>query len=62
MLVFILVEKAQDIYLTEQAVSNLSLVGSMMIFCVGVNILWESKFRVADMLPALVVAVVWAAF
>lgn len=49
-------------YLTEQAVSNLSLVGSMMIFCVGVNILWESKFRVADMLPALVVAVVWAAF
>ena len=49
-------------YLTPQAISNLSLVGSMMIFCVGVNIIWETKFRVADMLPALVVAVVWEHF
>ena len=49
-------------YLTLQAISNLSLVGSMMIFCVGVNILWETKFRVADMLPALVVAVFWEFF
>ncbi len=49
-------------YLTAQAVSNLSLVGSMMIFCVGVNIIWETKFRVADMLPALLIAVVWSAF
>lgn len=49
-------------YLTAQAVSNLSLVGSMMIFCVGVNIIWETKFRVADMLPALLIAVVWSSF
>ena len=49
-------------YLTLQAISNLSLVGSMMIFCVGVNILWETKFRVADMLPALGVAVFWEFF
>lgn len=34
----------------------------MLIFCVGVNILWNGKFRVADMLPSLVIAVVWAAF
>lgn len=49
-------------YLTETAIDNLSLVGSMMIFCVGVNIIWGTKFRVADMLPALVIAVVWAAY
>lgn len=49
-------------FLTPQAIGNLSLVGSMMIFCVGVNIIWGTKFRVADMLPALVLAVVWAAF
>lgn len=49
-------------YLTEAAIDNLSLVGSMMIFCVGVNIIWGTKFRVADMLPALVIAVVWAAY
>lgn len=49
-------------YLTEAAIDNLSLVGSMMIFCVGVNIIWGTKFRVADMLPALVIAVIWAAY
>ena len=47
-------------FLTAQAVSNLSLVGSIMIFCVGVNLLWGDRIRVADLLPALVIAVVWA--
>lgn len=47
-------------FLTVQAVSNLSLVGSIMIFCVGVNLLWGDRIRVADLLPALVIAVVWA--
>lgn len=48
--------------MTETALSNLSLVGSMLIFCVGVNLIWENKLRVANMLPALVVAVIWAFF
>ncbi len=47
-------------WLTPQAVDNLSLVGSMMIFCVGVNIIRGPTFRVADMLPALLVAVLWS--
>lgn len=47
-------------FLTPQAVSNLSLVGSIMIFCVGVNLIWGDKFRVADLLPALVIAVICA--
>lgn len=46
--------------MTEDALHNLSLVGSMLIFCVGVNLIWEKKFKVANMLPAIVVAVVWA--
>lgn len=48
--------------MTEAAISNLSLVGSMMIFCIGVNVIWDERFKVADMLPALVVAAAWAAF
>ena len=48
--------------LTEQAVANLSLVGSMLIFCVGVNLIWEKKIRVANLLPPIIVAVVWALF
>lgn len=46
--------------MTEQALSNLSLTGSMLIFCVGVNLIWENKLKVANMLPAIVIAVVCA--
>ena len=48
--------------MTEAALSNLSLTGSILIFCVGVNLIWEKKLRVANMLPALLVAVAWAFF
>lgn len=47
-------------FMTAAALSNLSLVGSIMIFCVGANLLWDLKIRVANMLPALIIAVVWA--
>jgi putative membrane protein len=46
--------------MTQHALDNLSLVGSVMIFCVGVNLVWGKKFRVANMLPGLVLAVVCA--
>jgi uncharacterized membrane protein YqgA involved in biofilm formation len=46
--------------MTETAISNLSLVGSVLIFCVGVNLVWGKKVRVANMLPALIVAVIAA--
>lgn len=46
--------------MTEQALSNLSLTGSIMIFCVGVNLVWGKKIKVANMLPTLLVAVIWA--
>lgn len=42
------------------ALSNLSLTGSVLIFCVGVNLVWKRGIRVAGMLPALVFAVLWA--
>ena len=46
--------------MTEAALSNLSLVGSIMIFCVGLNLVWGKKVKVANFLPAIVFAVVWA--
>ncbi|MCI9359477.1 MAG: DUF554 domain-containing protein [Hungatella sp.] len=46
--------------MTEQALSNLSLTGSMLIFCVGVNLIWGKKIKVANLLPTIVVAVGWA--
>lgn len=46
--------------MTEAALNNLSLVGSVLIFCVGINLLWGKKIRVANLLPAIVLAVIAA--
>lgn len=48
--------------MTEAALSNLSYVGSILIFCVGLNLVWGKKVKVANMLPAVIIAVVWAFF
>jgi len=47
-------------FLTAAAISNLSLVGAILIFCVGVNLVWGKKVRVANMLPAVLLAVLAA--
>lgn len=46
--------------MTPAALNNLSLVGSVLIFCVGVNLVWGKKVRVADLLPSLIFAVACA--
>lgn len=46
--------------MSEQALANLSLIGSVLIFCVGVNIIWDKKLPVANMLPAILLAVLWS--
>ena len=46
--------------MTSVALSNLSLVGSVLIFCVGINLLWKNRIPVANMLPALILAVIFS--
>ena len=46
--------------MTDGALANLSTVGSILIFCVGVNLVWGKKIRVANLLPAVVFAVIFA--
>lgn len=43
--------------MTDGAMSYLSLVGNVLIFCVGVNLIWGKKIRVANLLPAVFLAV-----
>lgn len=43
--------------MTEAALGNLSMIGSILIFCVGVNLVWGKRLKVANMLPAVVFAV-----
>lgn len=42
------------------ALSDLSLIGSILIFCVGVNLVWDKRVRVANLLPSLILAVIFA--
>ena len=46
--------------ITDAAMAYLSLVGSILIFCVGVNLLWDIKIKVTNLLPALIIAMVWS--
>lgn len=46
-------------FLSDAIISDLSFVGNALIFCVGVNIAFGKKFRVGNMLPALIVPVIY---
>lgn len=46
--------------MTAGALANLSMVGNVLIFCVGINLVWGKKVRVANLLPAIVIAVIAA--
>lgn len=49
-------------FMTARALSNLSLTGSILIFCVGVNLIWGKKIKVANLLPSIIIAVACAFF
>ena len=46
--------------ITDKSMAYLSFVGSILIFCVGINLLWERKIKVTNLLPALLIAVFWS--
>lgn len=47
---------------SDTVIANLSCLGNMLIFCVGINLCFGTKFKVANLLPALVLGPVfqWA--
>ena len=46
--------------MTDLAIANISLIGSILIFCVGINLLFDKKISVANLLPSIVFAVIFA--
>ncbi len=48
--------------ISDALIADLSFVGSALVFCVGVNLVREKTFRVANMLPALLVPVIAAIY
>lgn len=47
-------------FMTDLALSYISLVGSILIFCVGLNLVWDKRIRVANLLPAILFAAIAA--
>lgn len=45
--------------ISDVLIEELSFVGSALIFCVGANLVREKTFRVANMLPALLIPIAW---
>lgn len=46
-------------FMTDLAINNLSYIGNILIFCVGINLMFESKIRVANLLPSIIISVIW---
>lgn len=49
-------------FITDSLISTLSGIGAVLIFSVGVNLLWPKKIRVGNFLPALLIPVIYEAF
>lgn len=56
----ILARFAQPLFSYGTIITDMSLVGSVMICCVGINLLFGKSIRVGNMLPALIIAIIYS--
>lgn len=42
-------------FLTDEALASLTTTGSIMILCLGINLVWGKEIRVANMLPVVLI-------
>lgn len=47
-------------FMSDALIENLSYIGSSLIFCVGINLAFGKKFTIGNMLPALLIPVIYA--
>ena len=46
--------------MTDAVLNNISLVGNILIFCVGIDLVWPRTIKTANLLPSLLIAAVMA--
>ena len=51
---------AEPLFSVGSVIADMSLVGNVLIFCVGINICFGKKFRVGNMLPSLIIAIIYS--
>lgn len=47
-------------FMIPEAISSLTLVGSVLIAALGINMVWDKHIRVSNLFPSVIVAVIWA--
>ena len=45
-------------FMTDPVLNAISMTGGILIFCIGFNLMWPGKIKVANLLPALVITVI----
>lgn len=50
----------EPLFSVGSVLSDMSLVGNVLIFCVGINICFGKKFNVGNMLPSLIIAIIYS--
>ena len=45
--------------MNDSIIANISFIGSMLIFCVGFNLSFGKKFKVGNMLPAIIIPFIY---
>lgn len=55
-----LAKLAEPLLNVGTVIGDMALVGNVMIFCIGMNLVFGKKFNVGNMLPGLVLAVAWS--
>lgn len=53
---------ALSVFLTDNVISNMSVVGSLLILGLGFNMLGISKIKVANLLPSIVIPIIFGLF
>lgn len=46
-------------YISSALIDNLSMVGASLIFCIGINLVWGKKINVGNMIPALLIPIIY---
>lgn len=49
-------------FINDLIINYISLIGSVLIFCVGINLIWDNIIKVANILPSIILAIIFAGF
>ena len=49
-------------FLTTPIIDSISMIGSMLIFCVGANMIFPVRIKTANMLPSLLIVILCTIF